>query len=60
MCTKSDLENVKNENSSLTTKLQIFSEDKTRLVEKIQQLEMQLVNSMEKHKICQHEVKNFE
>ena len=60
MCTKSDLENVKNENSSLTTKLQSFSEDKTRLVEKIQQLEMQLVNSMEKHKICQHEVKNFE
>ena len=57
MCTKSDLENAKNENSSLTMKLQNYSEDKSRLVEKIQQLEIQLVNSMEKHKICQHEVK---
>jgi hypothetical protein len=34
----------------------LFNEDKCRLVEKMQQLENQLVTSMEKHKICQQEV----
>ena len=57
MSTKSELENLKNENSNLTTKLQNYGEDKNRLVDKIHQLELQLVNCMEKHKICQYEVK---
>ena len=41
---------------TLTSKLQLFGEDKNRIIDKCQQLEMQLVTTMEKHKICQIEV----
>ena len=43
---------------TLTSKLQLFGEDKNRIIDKCQQLEMQLVTAIEKHKICQIEV-NF-
>lgn len=54
--TRIDLEDFKNENSSLLDKNQSLCEEKTRLGDKSQQLEHQLVTVMEKNKICQIEV----
>lgn len=54
--TRIDLEDFKNENSSLVDKSHALAEDKSRLQDQTHQLELQLVTSQEKHKICQLEV----
>ena len=54
--TKNELDAFKTENITLASKLQLFGEDKNRIIDKCQQLEMQLVTAYEKHKICQMEV----
>ncbi len=53
---KAEIETLRTENLSLSKKTQKDSEDKMCLLDKIDQLEMQLVAITEKHKICQKEV----
>lgn len=54
-----DLEDFKNENSSLLDKIQSLSDEKSRLMDKAEHLEHQLVTAVEKHKICQLEVNEW-
>jgi hypothetical protein len=53
---KVELETVRADNLSLMKKTQNDSTDKMCLLDKIDQLEMQIVAVTEKHKICQKEV----
>ena len=53
---KFDLEQFKKDNLILTSKLQTYGEDKNHLIDKNQQIEVQLVSTMEKNKFCQQEV----
>lgn len=53
------MEDFKNENSSLLDKIQLLSDEKSRLTDKAEHLEHQLVTAVEKHKICQLEVNEW-
>lgn len=53
---KYERDEFKKENLNLTSKLQLYSEEKLDLNDKNQQLEMKLLSSMEKNKFCQSEV----
>ncbi len=50
------MDTYKSDNIVLSAKLQSFGEDKSRIIDQNQHLEIQLVTALEKHKICQIEV----
>lgn len=54
--TKENLNEYKSENSNLCSKIQTLNEEKNELYDKLQQLEIQLVQTNEKHRVCQLEV----
>ncbi len=56
MANKNELEDYRAESVNLRTKYQALSDERTIFVEKIQSLEYQLCNSIEKNKACQNEV----
>lgn len=52
-----DLETLTTENMTLSKRVQCDAEDRNSLIDKMQQLELQVITINEKHKICQQEVK---
>ena len=53
-----DILNLKNANSELNSNNQQNCHDATQLQEQVNQLELELTISQEKHRTCQKEVKN--
>lgn len=54
--TKDHLNEYKSENANLCSKIQTLNDEKSQLYDKLQQLEIQLVQTNEKHRVCQLEV----